>query len=69
MVYLIVWLAELVVSLVLVFLYYTLACLSLLIFLQGAFVNVAYFEQFGVTLIEAAMNGLPIIATKKWGTC
>jgi sucrose-phosphate synthase len=27
-------------------------------------VNVAYFEQFGVTLIEAAMNGLPIIATK-----
>uniref|UniRef100_A0A0E0CGT8 sucrose-phosphate synthase n=1 Tax=Oryza meridionalis TaxID=40149 RepID=A0A0E0CGT8_9ORYZ len=31
---------------------------------KGAFVNVAYFEQFGVTLIEAAMNGLPIIATK-----
>jgi hypothetical protein len=25
---------------------------KLLIFLQGAFVNVAYFEQFGVTLIE-----------------
>jgi sucrose-phosphate synthase len=31
---------------------------------KGAFVNVAYFEQFGVTLIEAAMNGLPVIATK-----
>jgi sucrose-phosphate synthase len=59
---------------------------------QGAFVNVAYFEQFGVTLIEvrtieirnsfmyltismpllpicsfceqAAMHGLPVIATK-----
>jgi sucrose-phosphate synthase len=70
---------------------------KLLIFIQGAFVNVAYFEQFGVTLIEvrtlfilincyysfvilqcpkcnrfvncytyeqAAMNGLPVIATK-----
>uniref|UniRef100_K3XV68 Sucrose-phosphate synthase n=1 Tax=Setaria italica TaxID=4555 RepID=K3XV68_SETIT len=31
---------------------------------KGAFVNVAYFEQFGVTLIEAAMHGLPVIATK-----
>ncbi|KAF2927778.1 probable sucrose-phosphate synthase 3 isoform X2 [Oryza sativa Japonica Group] len=31
---------------------------------KGAFVNVPYFEQFGVTLIEAAMHGLPVIATK-----
>jgi hypothetical protein len=51
MVYLIV--AELVTSsLVLCSFTIHLDANHMLIILQGAFVNVAYFEQFGVTLIE-----------------
>ncbi|XP_042471072.1 probable sucrose-phosphate synthase 1 [Zingiber officinale] len=34
---------------------------------KGVFINPAFIEPFGLTLIEAAANGLPIVATKNGG--
>ncbi|KAL7112326.1 hypothetical protein ACP275_05G145300 [Erythranthe tilingii] len=34
---------------------------------KGVFINPAYIEPFGLTLIEAAARGLPIVATKNGG--
>ncbi|KAI3689807.1 hypothetical protein L2E82_47777 [Cichorium intybus] len=34
---------------------------------QGVFINPASIEAFGLTLIEAAAHGLPMIATKNGG--
>ncbi len=36
---------------------------------QGVFVNPALTEPFGLTLIEAAASGLPIVATEDGGPC
>ncbi|RIJ21649.1 HAD-IIB family hydrolase [Henriciella barbarensis] len=35
--------------------------------LQGVFVNVAYNEPFGLTFLEAAASGLPVVATSNGG--
>ncbi|THG23854.1 hypothetical protein TEA_000871 [Camellia sinensis var. sinensis] len=35
--------------------------------IQGVFINPAFIEPFGLTLIEAAAYGLPIVATKNGG--
>jgi sucrose-phosphate synthase len=35
---------------------------------RGVFVNPAHFEPFGLTLLEAAASGLPVIATKNGGS-
>ncbi|URD94962.1 sucrose-phosphate synthase [Musa troglodytarum] len=34
---------------------------------KGVFINPAFIEPFGLTLIEASANGLPIVATKNGG--
>lgn len=34
---------------------------------QGVFINPALVEPFGLTLIEAAAHGLPMVATKNGG--
>ncbi|HLQ84565.1 MAG TPA: glycosyltransferase [Salinisphaeraceae bacterium] len=36
---------------------------------RGVFANVAYSEPFGLTLIEAARCGLPLVATNRGGPC
>jgi sucrose-phosphate synthase len=37
------------------------------IYVQGVFINPALVEPFGLTLIEAAAHGLPMVATKNGG--